>query len=68
MASRHQRFKQLAWRGAILFYDEAASFACVKGEVPEHDRECDSPDNAARAYNPTRTRPRLGMVRVINCR
>lgn len=50
--------------GAVLFYDEASSLACVNGSVPPYSRMCGGFEGAARAYNRA---AREGLVRVVDC-
>lgn len=59
-----QNFRKLAYPGALLFYDEAASLECVRGEVDEASAACESPEWASKAYNRA---AKQGLVKVIDC-
>ena len=58
-------FRKLARSQAVLFYDEAASLPCVRGQVPEKSSLCSSPDGASKAYNRA---AKQGLTKVIDCR
>ena len=60
-----QNFRQLTRPGAVLFYDEASTLECVRGEVSEDSPLCQGNDGAAKAYNRAAQR---GLVKVIDCR
>lgn len=50
-------------QGAPVFYDEATTLACVRGEVPE--KSCHGHFGAAMAYNRA---SREGWLRAVDCR
>ena len=60
-----QNFRRLTRPGAVLFYDEATTLECVKGEVSENSPLCHGLDGASKAYNRA---AKQGLVKVVDCR
>ena len=58
-------FRKLGGPGAVLFYDEAVTMACVNGSVPEFHHKCRGLEGAAVAYNRA---VRRKLVRLVDCK